>query len=244
MRPIVLVLLAAACGSSVQPPAASAPSPALHDRGDNPNPALFEKDAHPYGASMVTWGERASQWMWGTPLDHNPLLDQTGADCGVGQRGPVWFIAPIAGPRVFSGSRTCTIPPERAVFLVVGVDVNDYPCPDPTFVPAPGQSLYDFLIETDKPIMDSVNFLSVSLDGQELNDILGYRFISDDLFNITGDPSMQVVDSCITGSPQPAIMDGFFVMFKPLDPGQHTIVVRGTNTFGANKTFTYHLTVQ
>src|SRR5205814_7716924 len=65
MRPIVLVLLAAACGSSVQPPAASAPSPALRDRGDNPNPVLFEKDAHPYGASMVTWGERASQWMWG-----------------------------------------------------------------------------------------------------------------------------------------------------------------------------------
>ena len=243
MRPIVIVVLAAACGSGAQ----STPSietSALHDNGDNTNPVLFEKDAHPYGFSMVTWGERASQWMWGTPVDQNPLLDQTGADCGVNQRGPVWFIAPIAGPRVFSGSRSCTIPPERAILLDIGEDVNDYPCPDPSFQPAPGQSLYDFLIETDKPVMDSVNFLSVSLDGQELNDILSYRYISDDLFTITGDPSMQVVDACITGSPQPAIMDGFFIMFKPLDPGEHTIVVRGTNTFGSDKTFTYHLTVQ
>ena len=73
---------------------------------------------------------------------------------------------------------------------------------------------------------------------------LGYRFISDDLFSIAGDVSMQLVDSCITGSPQPAIIDGFFLMFKPLERGEHTIVVRGTNTFGADKTFNYHLTVQ
>jgi hypothetical protein len=45
-------------------------------------------------------------------------------------------------------------------------------------------------------------------------------------------------------APQPAIMDGFFIIFKPLDPGPHTIVVRGTNTFGADKTFIYNLTVQ
>jgi len=244
MRPIVLALLAAACGSGAQTPALTSAAAFLHDHGDNPNPALFEKNAHPYGANMIIWGERASQWMWGTPLDHNPLLDQTGADCGVGQQGPVWFIPPIAGPRVFSGSRTCTLPPQRAIFLVVGVDINDYPCPDPSFQPAPGQSLYDFLIETDKLVMDSVNFLAVSLDGQEISDVLSYRFISDDLFYVKGDPSMQAVDACITGSPQPAIMDGFFLMFKPLGRGEHTIVVRGTNTFGADKTFTYNLTVE
>ncbi len=98
MRAIVFALLAAGCGSGVQgrlpspdtspmnpmnpmKPMKAAPA-TLHDQGDNPNPALFEKDAHPYGADMVTWGERASQWIWGTPAAHNPLL---GADCGVGR---------------------------------------------------------------------------------------------------------------------------------------------------------------
>src|SRR5207244_12069529 len=70
MRPIVLALLAAGCGNGAQ---MSVDSAALHDHGDNPNSMLFEKDALAYGASMTTWGERASQWMWGTPADHNPL---------------------------------------------------------------------------------------------------------------------------------------------------------------------------
>jgi hypothetical protein len=38
-------------------------------------------------------------------------------------------------------------------------------------------------------------------------------------------------------------VDGFFMMFKPLSRGQHTIVVHGTNTIGHDKTFTYHLTI-
>jgi hypothetical protein len=92
--------------------------------------------------------------------------------------------------------------------------------------------------------MDSVDELDVSLDGRSLTDVLGYRFASSDVFSITGDPSLQpVLDPCITGSPQAAVVDGFYMMFKPLTRGQHTIVVHGTNTFGADKTFTYHLTV-
>ena len=36
----------------------------------------------------------------------------------------------------------------------------------------------------------------------------------------------------------PAIVDGFFVMVKPLAPGFHTIVVHGTNTLGDDRTYT------
>jgi hypothetical protein len=234
-----LVVVAACCGALAQAAAASAPAYA-----DNPNPVLFPKQTHPYGVDMATWGERTAQWIYAQPLAHNPLFDQTGADCAVGQHGPVWFIPPIAGPRVFTGSRTCTIPAGKAIFLDIGHDLNDYPCPDPSFQPAPGESLYDFLIRTDLPIMDSVNLLEVSLDGQPFSDVLGYRFISDDLFTITGDTGLQFFDPCITGTPQPAIVDGFFMMFKPLDLGAHTISVHGTNTFGADKTFIYHLTIE
>jgi hypothetical protein len=54
---------------------------------------------------------------------------------------------------------------------------------------------------------------------------------------------MQAFDPCITGSLQPGIVDGFFMMFKPLPVGEHTIFVHGTNTFGDDKTFVYHLTI-
>jgi hypothetical protein len=210
----------------------------------NPNPVLFPRTSHPYGADMTTWGERAATWILAQPLANNPFFDQTGADCANNQQGPVWFIPPIAGPHVFSGSRSCTIPSGKAILLDIGHDLNDYPCPPGFgFEPNPGESLYDFLIRTDLPIMNSVNELDVSLDGQPFSNVLGYRFISRDLVTFTGDASMQAFDPCITGTPQVAIVDGFFMMFKPLDPGEHTIVVHGTNTFGDDKTFTYHLTI-
>jgi hypothetical protein len=235
-----LIVLVACCGAVLQGSAAASP-----DYGANPNPALFPKQSSPHGADMATWADRESQWAYAQPLAHNPVLDQTGADCAVDQAGPVWFLPRIAGPRVFSGTRSCTIPAHTAVLLEIGAYVNEYPCPDPNFQPGPGQSLYDFLLVDAKAFMDGVNRLEVSLDGQPFSNVLGYRFHSEDLFMLTGDPSLQATfDPCITGSPQPAIVDGFFMMFKPLDPGTHTIRVFGTDVRGADKTYTYHLTVE
>ena len=242
-RRFPILLIAAACLAAS---ASRTIADQFHDTVPNPNPALFPVDAQPYGVDMATWGERASQWVYGQPLDQSPLFDATGENCDVAQQGPVWYIARIAGPAVFSGTRSCTIPHQKAILLYIGAVVDDYPCPAfPEFQPAPGQSLYDFLAADAKFFMDTVDSLSVSLDGQPLNDVFSYRYASPDLFTITGDLSLQAaLDPCITGSAQQAVVDGFFMMFKPLPPGEHTIVVHGTNTFGHDKTFTYHLTIE
>ncbi len=239
MRRIAYLIVLAACCGAIAQTAAAAP-----DYGENANPVLFPKQSQPYGADMSTWADRESQWAYAQPFAHNPVLDQTGADCAVGQQGPVWFVPRIAGPRVFSGTRTCTIPAHKALLLEIGAYVDPYPCPDPSFQPAPGQSLYDFLIADAKAFMDGVNSLDVSLDGQAFSEVLSYRFHSEDLFSLTGDLSLQPsFDPCITGSPQPAIVDGFFMMFKPLSPGPHVIRVHGTDVRGADKTYTYYLDV-
>jgi len=127
--------------------------------------------------------------------------------------------------------------------LEIGAYINPYPCPDPNFRPAPGQSLYDFLIADAGAFLDGVNHLDVSLDGVPLDDVLAYRAHSEALFTLTGDASMQALDPCITAAPQPAIVDGFFMMFKPLSRGAHTIRVFGTDVRGANKTYIYHLSI-
>ena len=244
MRRIMLTVLVAACTVAIAAPTARAQQ--FPDHGPNPNPAVFAPDSRPYGKSMATWAERASQWVYGTPYEQSPLFDPTGANCDVNQRGPVWYVARIAGPPVFSGERDCTIPHQKSILLYIGAVVATYPCAgDPGYGPAPGQPLYDFLAADAKFFMDTVDHLAVSLDGEPLNRVLeDYRFVSDDLFSITGDVSLQdKLDGCITGSPQDAVVDGFFMMFKPLEPGEHTIVVHGTNTFGHDKTFTYHLTI-
>src|ERR1044072_5060527 len=104
----------------------------------NQNSILFPLNAHPYGADMATWGERATQWIDAQPLDRNPVFDPTGANCAVAQHGPVWFIARIAGPPVFSGERWCTIPHGKALFLYIGAAADTYPRPPEfNFEPVP-----------------------------------------------------------------------------------------------------------
>jgi len=192
---------------------------------------------------MATWGEQASQWVYGTPMDQSPLFDPTGENCDVNQHGPVWYVARIAGPPVFSGTRRCTIPHGKAILLYIGAVVSTYPCAaDPDFQPAPAQSLYDFLAADADAAMDTVDHLEIELNGRSVKWPFNYRFHSDDLFSITGHESLtEDFDGCITGSPQDAVVDGFFMMFRPLKPGRHVIRVHGTNTGGHNKTFGYYL---
>lgn len=215
-----------------------------------PRSLVFAQNAHPYGLAMSTWGQLINQWIYQEPYDVNPAYDQTGAHCAIDQRGPAWFIPPVFAPPgtprpiIQNATRTCTVPAHHSLLLDIGSLVDDYPCPDPAFRPPPGESLYDFLIADAKPVMDTVNALHVSIDGIGVPDVLSYRYHSAQLFNIKGDLSLQpVLDGCITGSYQPAIVDGFFMMIKPLAPGFHTIVVRGTNTLGDDRTYNYRLTV-
>ncbi|MGI8869899.1 MAG: hypothetical protein ACR2F6_13880 [Mycobacteriales bacterium] len=161
------------------------------------------------------------------------------------QNGPVWYVARIAGPKVSTGTRHCAVPRDKALLLFVGAVVDDYPCPDPNFRPAPGQSLFDFLIADAKPYLDAVNSLMVSLDDRAVHGVMRHRYQSDNLFSLKADPSMiaPLGDPCLTGDWQPAVLDGYFLMFRPLPVGRHVIHVHGMTTTGDDKTFTYYLTV-
>ncbi|HVJ63073.1 MAG TPA: hypothetical protein VM555_10225 [Tahibacter sp.] len=207
------------------------------------NPMLFPISSRPYGASLTTWAERETAWLYSIPAERNPQLDQTGADCSVGQVGPVWFLPPIDGPDVMDASRTCTIPRGKAIFLDIGHVAPLHPCPNRA--PNPGESIAHYLFGRSLVTMSSVDFLDVTLDGVPVQNVLHYRFVSDAPFVLKGDASLATrLNGCITGGWQAASADGFFMMFRPLPPGAHTIVVRGTNTFGDDKTYRYYLTQQ
>lgn len=252
MRVIAILLVAVwfGCGTEM-PGAAPAAKPgtaqvAAADDRDNPNPMLYEVDARPYGRSIERWTELLWSYVYKVPFDENPFLDPTGADCAVDQKGPVWFLPSIPGAALgLDVVRNCTIPREQAILFQLATALNDYPCPDPTFQPAPGQSLYDFLIQGISPIIDNEPPFTVTLDGVEIQNPRNYRFTSDDLFYFKGDLSMQAFDNCVTGKRQPAVADGFYFMFKPLEPGEHTIMAIGQNRqTGDTMTLTEHLTIQ
>ena len=110
------------------------------------NPMLYPKNSRPFEKSITSWGELNWQWIYAQPLAHNPLLDATGADCAVVQSGPVWQLAPIAAPRSGTITRACVIARGKAILLNVDSVSDEWPCPDASFGPRAGQSLYDFLI--------------------------------------------------------------------------------------------------
>ena len=77
-----------------------------------------------------------------------------------------------------------------------------------------------------------------------IQDPLSYRFTSDDVFRFQPDLSMVAFDSCITQTHMLGVTDGFYLLFKPLTPGQHTIVLIGHDMQGVPVTLTEHLTIQ
>ena len=216
-----------------------------HEESAPHNPVLFPKQSRPYGQSIERWSELLWSYIYSIPVDQNPFFDTTGANCAVEQNGPVWFLPATPGSSLGTNvSRSCTIPHDRAIMMQLSSALNDFPCPDPNFHPAPGQSLYDFLIGGISPLFDGETGFVVSLDGVNIEDPLSYRFFSHDVFQFEPDLSMQAFDPCITQTNMQGVTDGFYLLFKPMTPGEHTLVINGHDMQGIRVTITEHLTIQ
>jgi hypothetical protein len=241
-RPVMMALalcFAAGCGA---PEASVATQAALVDGDrDNPNPALYEKNARPFGITMESWSEEWWRWVYSMPATANPNIDLT-VDCARGQQGPMFFLPTYFGSG--ANARACTVPRHKAIGVSLVSLLNDYPCPDPTFQPAPGQTLFDFLLAgAVQGQAADVASVAATLDGKPLADLSSYHFVSDDLFYLTGDASLQSIDGCVTGTRQPAVAASYFIVFDELAPGPHVLVTSWTSPSGAVQTLTYNLTV-
>jgi hypothetical protein len=77
-------------------------------------PPVFPVEVQAFGASYGEWSARWWQWLLGIAADVNPNLDDTGANCGQGQAGNVWFLAGTFGGDPVT--RKCTIPSNKHQF--------------------------------------------------------------------------------------------------------------------------------
>ncbi len=93
------------------------------------------------------------------------------------------------------------------------------------------------------PFLDEATNLAVEVDGVSIGNLTDFRAASD-LFQLSFDPSWSSLDPCVTGTPQPAIADGYWIMLPPLPVGVHTIHFHGElPSFGFAPDITYNLTV-
>lgn len=129
---------------------------------------------------------------------------------------------------VEDSSAEYTITKDQFVFLSPAFLFNYYECPaEDEWEPAEGQSIEDFLKDYANESIDAIETIEVFFDGIEIEEINKYR-LNTELFYFQGNPDLtECYDPCITGESQPGLVDGYFLMFKKMKVGNHTIVIKG-----------------
>lgn len=220
--------------------AADATASAAEDR-NNPNSAVYPITANVNGKSYAEWTAEWWRWVAGIPCATNPINDPTGANGGINQSGPVYFLAGTGGG---TATRNITIPHGKKILFPIINLLIDYPCPDPDYGPAPGQTVEEFLTQSASELMNLAGGLEVTLDGVALNNEADYR-VPSGMFYFTGDPDLvNCFDPCITGEEQPGASDGYWMILKPLSKGQHTLNFKASvPAFGFSLDVTYNITI-
>ncbi len=213
-----------------------APTAALAD--GHTDPVVVPPEFHPYGKTYGEWGAEWYKYVFSIPTymngDHakplNPLLDPTGAQCGVGQSGPVFFLVGTAG-----GTATrddCLVPADTALFFPI-LDVEDNIREERQSNAPPGTTAADMQTLVGK-FMDTVTDMHVSVDGHPISNLSAYRGASPAPFamQVPAPPSNNLETyygySHISGKVHPTVSDGYWIMLAPLPPGKHTITFGGT----------------
>ena len=184
------------------------------------------------------------QWAFSIPTAQNPLVDQSGGNCMVGQRGSIWFLGTVVpvSPST-KATRACKVPEGVTLFFPV-INVLGYNSPNCQQGPA-NASVKDLRKDVGGAI-DSVklNDLDVDLDHKAI-----YHFdrVQSDVFalalpadNISGNNT--TIQRCAAGVYSPAVDDGYYLKLDPLKIGNHTLHIQSKSPV-ATFDVTYNLSV-
>jgi hypothetical protein len=205
---------------------------------------VFELDSSPYGNTYGEWSARWWQWLTAIPKATNPNYDSTGANCPVGQVGPVWFLAGTfdsAPPKI---TRSCTIPHGKALLFTPLTQLDGagaFDC-DPSVPGFPCD--LNALRALAAAFADNPATIEASLDGSPLAHLSDHR-VQSPVFLITYPTG--AIFGLPAGTNTPNLADGYWVLLSPLSPGKHTIHFEAVSNAGSGSfaiDVTYNLTVQ
>lgn len=186
---------------------------------------IFPIDSKPYGKTYGEWSAEWWKWAYSIPADQNPLFDETGAQAGAGQSGPVWFLAGVFNV-TGTATRSADVPSGKALFFPILNVEWDNLCP-PLDPPLDEAGLLALVNEN----LDMASELSCVVDGQSIPGLLGYRVTSDDFSVTFPDNNIFQLFGCsqITAGTYPGFVSGgYYIMLPPLPTGAHTVHFRGS----------------
>lgn len=181
------------------------------------------------------------EWALSIPTSHNPMLDATGGDCVVGQRGSVWFLAGTFFPAPANATRKCSLPEGKTVFFPVvnSVDIN---APN-VCGQGPDNLSVKELRAAAAAYIDGITSVSVQLDGEAI----AAERIKSAVFAAPLPKHNIFVKPCNGDSPagiySPGVDDGYYVALDPLVSGSHALHFQAQYQGATVQDITYNLTV-
>lgn len=191
------------------------------------------------GRTQSEWS--AAWWQWATAFDvpQNPVIDPDGTNAGVGQSGPVWFLAGTFGG---AAVRNVTIPSDKHIFVpLTNAEWDTMPgftnplgLPDPLSV-QDIRAITAFFVENAD--------VTCEIDGCEVRRPERYRARSP-VFSMNFEPNFAIAFGYPAAYVRTAVSDGYWVMLRPLSPGAHVIHFTSNNpVLGFSLDVTYNVTV-
>jgi hypothetical protein len=226
--------------------------------GTIPLAFAFELSAPNKNLQVQWW-----KWILGIPVDESPATDETGEFCDQDQKGPIWYLAGIAGSSEGlpggSATRNCNIPEGKGilipVFNTVCAEITDAGLIKTTLGlneddEIPPSQLKEGLIRCTDFFLEHIVEKRFSLDGQTLEgeDLDDYRVLSPQ-FQIVY-PDGNVFEQSPTNVKQKAVAEGIWLLVKDLELGEHVIEAFSLlrfpefNNFEFQTSVTYHLTIE
>jgi hypothetical protein len=149
-------------------------------------------------------------WQWAISMssEESPVRDQTGAKCAVGQRGPVWFLAGGYGSSHIQ--RHCHVPAGKYIYFPV-INMLYYPGNEQSRLSC------EEAMQSAAVNNDSLQSFRVSIDGHEYVNPALFRRASSKCFDLIARKHDKYTHTMV----YPSATDGYWVMLKPLPPGQH-----------------------
>jgi hypothetical protein len=211
-----------------------------------PSEALADATGHVLNEELPQLSAQWMQWALSLPNDVNPVVDETGALCAVGQRGPVWFLA-----GTFSGgmlTRTCTVPEGTTLFFPVinGFAFNTPGCLQPDDLNTV-KKLKEFYYVYVTQFVDQAHDVSAAVNNRKIK----AQRVESQPFAVTNPPgNVFGSDACGTGVSlepgiySPGITDGYWVTIENLKASAkpYTIYFHAESG-GTVQDITYNLTV-
>jgi hypothetical protein len=179
---------------------------------------VLAPDAEVAGLSLAEWSARSWQWSFSLPQAVNPFYDETGALCGYGQSGPVFFLTGAE----HSLERSCVVPLGTHIFVPLTGSECSTVEPPPFF----GRDEADLsrcateAVDMAESVFDMTT-MTLSVDGQAVDNLSEYRAVTP-LYTIWL-PEDNVLGS--TKRVADSVADSYQVMIAPLSEGEHVVEI-------------------